>query len=378
MTRNTTREQRMVARAWGIVLLSLVALPALAQPNAADKAAAEALFQRGKALIAAGQLEAACDKLAASQKLEPAVGTLLYLGDCYEKTGRTASAWATFEEAASLANRSNQPQREKIAVVRAAALKPQLSTLSVHVPADAELAGLVVARDGAAVPRASWGTALPVDPGPHRVDVSAPGHRPWSTTVDVPAGGQAVQVDVPALRATARDAAARSTGSPDPRPDPPAAAADDAAATAAEGTGAGRPGQPPAARPAPPGAQAGDSTGDALRVTGIIAGTVGVGGLVVGSAFGLLAKSSNDDSLEACRTETLCSPAGLALREDAQSQATVSTVGFVAGGVLLAAGVTLLLVAPSSDERAEGALSRLELAPAVAGGPAGLTVRGAW
>src|SRR5512139_3095133 len=69
------------------------------QPSREDQAAAEALFLQGGKLKAQGKIEEACNKWAASQRLDPAVGTLLFLGDCYEALGRTASAWATFTEA---------------------------------------------------------------------------------------------------------------------------------------------------------------------------------------------------------------------------------------------------------------------------------------
>ncbi|MFM2417004.1 MAG: hypothetical protein RL385_1727, partial [Pseudomonadota bacterium] len=76
---------------------------ARAETNAADKAAAEALFDRGLQLLRDGKVSEACSALEESESIEPGIGTMLYLADCYERLGRTASAWALFREAASRA-----------------------------------------------------------------------------------------------------------------------------------------------------------------------------------------------------------------------------------------------------------------------------------
>jgi len=44
--------------------------------------------------------------LSRSLVTDPRPGRLLALGDCYEKAGATASAWATFREAKSLARQA--------------------------------------------------------------------------------------------------------------------------------------------------------------------------------------------------------------------------------------------------------------------------------
>src|SRR5687768_7618823 len=83
--------------------------------GASDKAAAEALFDQGVRLMKQNNFADACPKLEESDRIDPAVGTLLYLGECYERVGKTASAWATFREAASIANNSNQADRARVA-----------------------------------------------------------------------------------------------------------------------------------------------------------------------------------------------------------------------------------------------------------------------
>src|SRR5439155_23616159 len=92
--------------------------PAYAQ-GASHKAAAEALFEEGRKLMAEGKVESACPKFADSQQIDPSSATLLNLANCYEKQGRTASAWATYRQAASLANANGRADHLAVAQKRA-------------------------------------------------------------------------------------------------------------------------------------------------------------------------------------------------------------------------------------------------------------------
>jgi hypothetical protein len=81
-------------------------------------------------------------------------------------------------------------------------------------------------------------------------------------------------------------------------------------------------------------------------VTGIVLGAVGLASVGAGSFFGLWAKSANDDaSMHHC-TITNCDPTGETLTANAKDRAAVSTVTFIIGAALLAAGVVLYLTAP--------------------------------
>src|SRR5687768_6154338 len=98
-----------------IFSLSCVAFaPRLASAQG-DKATAEALFAEGRRLMSSGDFKTACPKFAASQKLDPGLGTSLNLADCYEKSGKTASAWAEFRDAAAAAHRVGSKDREQVA-----------------------------------------------------------------------------------------------------------------------------------------------------------------------------------------------------------------------------------------------------------------------
>ena len=135
---------------------------ASAHPAAHDTAAAEAAFAEARALIRQGQYIEACPKLEASFTLDPALGTLLNLSDCFERTGRTASAWVRYREAAAMAVQQGHREREAIARERIAALEPQLCRLTVRT---STRPNLEVKRDGVIVDRAAIGLPVPVDRG---------------------------------------------------------------------------------------------------------------------------------------------------------------------------------------------------------------------
>ena len=120
--------------------------------GAADKAAAEALFDRGLALMKDNKYQEACERLEQSQAIERGIGTMLYLAECYEKLGRTASAWALFREGASAAHAEGQPERSRAGADRAAALEPKLSRLTLQVSPDNAIEGFELLRDGQPAP----------------------------------------------------------------------------------------------------------------------------------------------------------------------------------------------------------------------------------
>src|SRR5205823_5224096 len=132
-----------------------------------------------------GRYADACAKFQESQRIDPGIGTMLYLADCFEKNGQTASAWSQFLDAAAAARAAGQPDREKKARERASALEGRLNRLSITLLPGADVAGLEVKRDGVVVPKAAFGTPVPIDPGEHVVAASAPGKRPWSTRVPI-------------------------------------------------------------------------------------------------------------------------------------------------------------------------------------------------
>src|SRR5690606_40388855 len=78
----------LLALRCGVVALGISLAPLSWAQGANDKAAAEALFDEGVKLLKDGKYEEACRKLETSQRVDPGIGTLIYLGECYKKAGR--------------------------------------------------------------------------------------------------------------------------------------------------------------------------------------------------------------------------------------------------------------------------------------------------
>jgi hypothetical protein len=316
----------MIRRTSAFLACLLFCGNAAAQPED-RRAAAQALFEQGKALVEAGKFKEACPKLADSQRLDPGIGTSLWLADCYENNGQTASAWAQFKEAAAAAAMQKDP-REKLARMRAQDLEKRLTRLTITHTGSAK--GITIKRDGVDVGSSELGNALPVDPGSHEIVASAPGAKPWRKTVDVPPQSVTVSVAVPDLE---RDEGASAS------PAPIAGGA-----------------------PAPGAKEEGDSDGSTQRIIGLVVAGAGIAGVGVGTFFAFSAKSTYDDSNENGRCiENVCGPEGLRMRDDAESKALVATIAMGVGAVAVVAGAVLFFTAPRSR--------------AVAVAPSGLVVR---
>jgi hypothetical protein len=344
------------------ITLAFVSLAGAADVRAQDMSAtALALFEEGRHLMDAGKLDEACPKFAASLKLVPKTSTELNLADCYERSGKIASAWARFQEAAGMATREGQTDRARLARSRAAALEPRLPKMTIQITGGAS--NVVVKRDGESLDPAVLGTAVPVDPGKHTIQAETPGKPPYTTTVDV-AEKASVTVTIPAL--------VDSTPAVSPVPAPAPAPAP--AATTPP------PSEPPPASAPPPAAPADDtssspssssaSPGSGQRTLGLVIGGVGIAGLATGGIFALLANSAKSDYQQHCGSNigapaTACDPQGISGHQDASTKATVSTIAFAVGGAALAAGVLLFFTAPHGDS-----------APQVGIGPGGIVVRG--
>src|ERR1700733_12258593 len=113
-----SRLSRGCAAALALTVALAASRPALAQTSGEKAAAAQALFDEAMRLMKAGQAAEACPKLEESQRLDAGMGTQFRLGECYEKAGKLASAWASFIAVADTAAVARLPDREAAARAR--------------------------------------------------------------------------------------------------------------------------------------------------------------------------------------------------------------------------------------------------------------------
>jgi hypothetical protein len=322
-----------------------VSLTALGEPTSADKSLATQLFKEGRTLVDQGKYAEGCRKLEESQRLDPGGGTLLNLALCHEKEGRTATAWTEFTEALGIARKDDRPQRADIAQQHIAALEPTLSRLTLQVPPASDLPDLEVRRDGTAVRRAAWGTAMPIDPGDHVIEAFALGKLPWKQTVTVGGNAETKTLSVPPL--------------------------DNAPVVQKPAAPAGGSGQMPTTF-----VEVRKPIGAATWV----AYGIGAAGIGVGTYFGIRALSEQSTADANC-PQDLCNSQGASANADAIKFANISTVGFGVGVLGVGLGTVLLLSRGSNTTSSNAASNSSWFAPRAAAidihGDR-LTVSGAW
>lgn len=313
-----------------LLVATLWLRPALAAAqNVSDtKAAADALFNEGKRLLAAGDVDHACAKFEASLQRLDQLGVRLNLADCHERQGRTATAWAEFREAASQADKRGDA-RAGYARQRVDALAPRLVKLQISVPSATQLPGLTVLRDGAAVPSEAFGSPFPVNPGSYTIDASAPGYLAWSIHVDVKKLGEVVTVNVPRLV----EASAKVEP---PKPLKPIAPNE------------ALPAVPPPAEERPLQEPVVVDPRYRRHLLGIGVSAGGVAAIGVGIALGLEARSKWGSVGMHCDANDVCDATGVSINHKAQSFGTAGTIVGGVGLAALVAGAVLYATAPAA------------------------------
>jgi hypothetical protein len=281
-------------------------------------ARAEELFQRARRLMGENDFSSACPLLEEAYGLDHGGGTLLALALCHEGEGKLATALEELRQSLKVAVRTQRSDRVLLAESHVQELEAKVPRIKVTPPSP-EPAGFFVFIDGQVVEHATFIAGVPVDPGPHVVVAQARGEKDWSRTLTIRAGSKPILVEVPPFRNPSPERARRDVFEPAPEASPP-------------------------------------------RTLGWVLGGVAVAGVATGSVFGLLAFDANDRSQAQCRND-VCTQTGVEWNENARRNASVSNVGFVAGGLALAASLYFFLRSPGKATPARRAAPSQSQAP---------------
>jgi hypothetical protein len=313
----------MKALLTGLFGCSLALLASSAAAQDAHSARADALFRQGQSLFDAGKVEAACNKFEASEAAENGIGTLLHLGDCYERSGRNASAWHAFLEAEAVAHVKKDVEREQVAAQRAAALEPKLTRVVFVVPSTSRVPGLTVHLGQNTIPAGAWGTIIPVDSGVQHIVAYAKGHSAWQYDLTVPRGDtREYRINIPTLTPVSSPSVSNNKRAN-------------------------------------------------MRTAGFVTGGAGIAGIGAAAVFSALSRSP--EAVNSCAPGAgQCIPSSTTERTSYSGAAAVS---LAVGGTLLATGITLLVLAPAPDHKEAHAL-RVAAHPTGNGGR--LQLEGVW
>jgi hypothetical protein len=302
-----------------------LALVLVATPSFAAKSKGDEAFEKGRAALAQGDYVGACTFFEESVKLDPAPGTVLNLGICNEKQGKYIAAVTHYKNAALAfgkspahldAEKRAEEAERKVALV--------IVRRSPNLPADAR-----VSINGRQLKAEELEQPMRIDPGPVELSVDADGFERNVTPVRAESGMQSEAIAVQGARLSTKTVVKTEL----------------------------RDGVSP------------------LRTVGFVVGGVGVASVLVGGITGALAMGQAGIYRDACdrrATPNVCTQRGYDSAQSLKTLAPLSTITLIAGGVLVAAGVTLILVAPKTSTAEKPRAGHLQFTPSfgprVAGG----------
>ena len=309
-------------RRWVGVLLGAAllctAVPALAaDPSPADIAQARELGGQAQAAFEAGKYADSEKLWAAAQNLYPAAPTLtLGLARTQAKLGRLVLAQESYNKIIrEQGQATNLSPAFKDALEAARAEVPAVSSKlgSVVIRVDSGPATPTVTLDGQPVSAAGLGLERPVDPGVHAVHAEAPGYKPADTSFQVTSAGKA-QATLTLEKGPQPIATVNTT-------------------------------------------RAGPSKLSTKQKLAL--GAFGVGGaaVILGAITGLVAVSKHAKLSDKCPNDTC--PASLQSDYDSyKTMGTLSTIGFIVGGVGAGAGALLWFTSSNESTQAKATDAR--------------------
>lgn len=313
---------------------------AQAEEDAATRAAARKLAEDGVAALQNGDAATAVQKLEKAHNMLKAPSVALWSARALAKRGLLVEAAERLREAARLpvsGDAGVQEQAKRDAEKELGELSPRIPSLVIAISGAGD-APVTVTLDGSPIPSDLLGEDRPVNPGPHRVVAKR--------------GGDERSLDVTLAEGERKPASLDFAGAATP----PASPADGPVTDTGSST-----------------ESSGSSGGN--KTLAFVAIGAGAAGLIVGGVTGAMAlsKKSKLDDDAACRAGQ-CTYAVESEVESLRTFRTVSTIGFIAGGVLAATGVVLLVTSGGSQQ--QGITQHPRIALAV--GPGNLQLAGSF
>jgi hypothetical protein len=349
-----SRRWTTTTRIGAVMVLALAGLlgsgMAFAQSDA-DRAMARTMGNEATTALAAKDYATAADRFARADALFPAPTLKLGLARAQTGLGKLVAAEETYNRLL----RAGAPPGASAPFLKAldeakselGALIPRVAhvTITVKGPASPRLT-----LDGAPLSSAALGSERPVDPGPHALHTEGDGFKPGDTQFMVPEGGaQSITVELTPLPPGALPIYAPGTQPLAPPGTQPPGAQPVPLYPYAYAAAPQPPAQP--FKPPPP------KPKRILKVPGILALSVGGAGIVVGLAGGLVAMGAHAQ-LELNCPGNQCTADQQSNLNTFHTAATVSNVGFIAGGIVALAGMGMLIFSPTSVPK-EATSSRL-------------------
>jgi hypothetical protein len=316
-------------------ILLLVVLWLLPASIAAGETKADALFKKGKKLLAEKRYLEACGTFEQVDKLDPGIGAKLNVAKCYEEWGKLATAYTWYRDAEKMAKDTSDKRGDKITKL-IEELDVDVPRLTIKLPDGTDMESAAVKLDGKPIAASVFGKEQRVDPGPHVIEYDV-GDDTRTKNVPLERGGsREVTLDIP-------------KGIAKKKPKPKEIVVEN----------------PPVTPPASP--------GRTRRIAGIAVGGAGVVAIGVASYLTLDARSTYKDALAAhCMGATnMCSDEGVQITNDARGRANIATVIGLVGVAAVAGGVYLYISAPKAS-----GVEHAYLAPAVSGDGAGVVFGG--
>jgi hypothetical protein len=304
------------------------------EDSATETAAARTLAVEGLKLAQAGKCDEAVPKLEHAEKLHHSAIVLSRLGECNVSLGKLVEGTEQLRKVLREPLPANPtPALSKAYEHAQSALdtaKPRIGAITVSL-GKAAPADLHLTVDGQAVPASLVDTELPADPGEHTVEASAPGFLKASAHVSLSSADKKtvslkleVDPNAPAVVPHASDAPTTSEVASPPN----------VGAPAADGSSA----SPPEPHSAPSHAAA------------YVAWGMGVVGVGVGSAFGLIAMKDKHDIVARCGSNS-CTPDSSGSLDSAKRSGNISTIAFGIGGAGLILGTVLYFTVGGNSQQ---------------------------